>query len=157
MSPLICLPLHHSFSTALLSVYHFLTRYPLLLFLSVPVCCVRWVGKGQRGCWKQSESEGNEPNKSSSCPCLLPARTCCLPSSLQLCTFILLSCRKPYNTIHSKYFIVPPLITIKVLIKCFSWFPNYIKIQNVQATHNKHRQMLSKHEVKRCYLRLENL
>ena len=42
-----------------------------------------------------SHEQGNEPNKSSSCPCLLPARTCCLLSSLQLCAYSLMSCRKP--------------------------------------------------------------
>lgn len=115
--------------------------YPLLSFLSVPLCCVRWVGKGQRGCWKQSESEGNEPNKSSSCPCLLPARAHCLPSSLQLCTFTLLSCRKPCYTNFSKYsVIVFPLTTIKDLcndilwLTNFVWFTNYIKNQNVQIS-----------------------
>lgn len=70
----------------LLSV--FTSLFPPLLTHSIPLflrpCAVVGGGgrqreRGGRWNWKQPESEGNEPNKSNSCPCLLPARTCCLP------------------------------------------------------------------------------
>lgn len=110
MSLLICLFFACSFFSSLhlpLTSLNFLIVSP---FLSQSLHCLGW------GVLKQPELEGNEPNKSSSCPRLLPARASGLPSSVQLRAFTLLCC-KNLNTSFTHCHVGVSFVLLVSLIK----------------------------------------
>lgn len=94
---------------------HSIPFVSLSLSLSVPALAAGCVCESV--CVRAGESilQGNEPNKSSSRPCLLCAKTCSFLCFLQLCA--LLSCRKKPQTLSALPLILPPLNMETIIYK----------------------------------------